>query len=496
MATPNPPPGTPRSGVIQGKSYAGAVTQRLYTEKRSMIHSTEDTTTVTSSTTVNKVKILRTVICRHARSSNCFFLDISKGPSFTDEQYLKLISAQYEGASKFYGTKFVGKKGARYLELYPTPEILEKFKTEGLLITDAKLRILPVKAIEGKGTVIQLNLTDLPIMATDSLLTKLKQALSKFGTILDIGLHHESTMGWFMGSGYAVLQQDDKKTYPTLHHHITMGDDDYCYATFPAMPTWCRYCHEEGHTKYGCKKALANVLCFNCDQYGHKKTDCPRPTPSTNRAQHTKKPRKTPLPIVLDDTNATANAPVTGLKTTTDATAVPPNVETITHVESSVPPIASTSTTVTPSALNNNNPVSSELMNSKHAPKASVVSPGTTASSSSLIPTEDGVNQHISETFYDDDDMDDNDDDFDPQNESDDSSVDDESIADDISGDEHDELYKDLGDYLGDKPTTTDQDPISPAGSISSDSTSASVSPTVSDPSNIGLTSSTPTQYQ
>jgi len=59
------------------------------------------------------------------------------------------------------------------------------------------------------------------------------------------------------------------------------------------MPTWCRYCHDEGHTKFECKKALAHIICYNCDLSGHRQADCNRPKRGSNAREH-KKPRKTP----------------------------------------------------------------------------------------------------------------------------------------------------------------------------------------------------------
>ncbi|KAI8061283.1 hypothetical protein BDF21DRAFT_348043, partial [Thamnidium elegans] len=77
--------------------------------------------------------------------------------------------------------------------------------------------------------------------------------------IVDLGLNYESDMGWFMGTGYVILQQDLEKNYVTLSHKLPWGNtDDF----FPDMPTWCRYCHEDGHTKYDCSKSLASILCF------------------------------------------------------------------------------------------------------------------------------------------------------------------------------------------------------------------------------------------
>jgi hypothetical protein len=128
----------------------------------------------------------------------------------------------------------------------------------------------------------------------DELQKGLQETLSHFGTILDFGLHQETTYGFFMGTGYAVIQQDDNKEYPKLCHTISWGDSgEFCHATFPEMPTWCRYCHDEGHTKYECKKAQASILCYACDKYGHKQIDCPEVKYGSQKLSPYKKARKT-----------------------------------------------------------------------------------------------------------------------------------------------------------------------------------------------------------
>ncbi|KAI9324815.1 hypothetical protein BD770DRAFT_459007, partial [Pilaira anomala] len=48
----------------------------------------------------------------------------------------------------------------------------------------------------------------------------LHATMSKLGEILDIGLNYESDMGWFMGTGYVVLQQIEGKEYATLSHKL------------------------------------------------------------------------------------------------------------------------------------------------------------------------------------------------------------------------------------------------------------------------------------
>jgi hypothetical protein len=156
------------------------------------------------------------------------------------------------------------------MEIYTRQSIAQKFYSEGISYEKQKIRLLLYKVLEGSGKVIQLSLIDLPCLL-DELQKGLQEALSHFGTILDFGLHQETTYCFFMGTGYAMIQQDNNKKYPKLCHTISWDDNgEFCHATFPEMLTWCRCCHDEGHTKYECKKAQASILCYACDKYGHK----------------------------------------------------------------------------------------------------------------------------------------------------------------------------------------------------------------------------------
>ncbi|KAI9469843.1 MAG: hypothetical protein EXX96DRAFT_466554, partial [Benjaminiella poitrasii] len=42
------------------------------------------------------------------------------------------------------------------------------------------------------------------------------------------------------------------------------------------MPTWCQYCHREGHTKFDCALSKARILCYSSHQQGHRFFECPR----------------------------------------------------------------------------------------------------------------------------------------------------------------------------------------------------------------------------
>lgn len=196
-------------------------------------------------------------------------------PKLTDQQHLFAIGAKY-GAKNFYGIKFLGPSHQRYVEIYANQQIEQRFRQEGIPYAHHHVRLLPCKAVDGTGKVIQINLTEIPFLPDQELKKGISDALSHFENILDIGLKYESTQGWFMGTGYAVIQQDAENSYPELHHSSPWEEQgEVMYATFPDMPTWCRYCHEEKHTKYECKKAKASILCYGCHKYGHVIAKCP-----------------------------------------------------------------------------------------------------------------------------------------------------------------------------------------------------------------------------
>ncbi|KAK4517427.1 uncharacterized protein ATC70_000762 [Mucor velutinosus] len=238
--------------------------------------------TPTASTTTSTNSKIKTRICRNARTDNGYLLDISKIPNKTEQQHLQTIDQQYK-ASNFFGIKFLGKNVQRYIEVYPNNEIVDRFVTEGILYESeqSKIRLFPCKAIGGEGKLIQLSLTDIPFLPQAQLLEELSKALGIFEKTLDLGLNYEQSMGWFMGTGYAILQQLPGVNYPALHHSITWKTvseaEEFCHATFPDMATWCRYCHEEGHTKFECPKALARIICYNCDNAGHRQDTCHKP---------------------------------------------------------------------------------------------------------------------------------------------------------------------------------------------------------------------------
>ncbi|KAG1141786.1 hypothetical protein G6F37_008106 [Rhizopus arrhizus] len=102
-------------------------------------------------------------------------------------------------------------------------------------------------------------------------------SLETYGSVLDLGILRESYTGTYMGTGYAILsvpKNDDRSS--SLSHHLPwyQSEDEGSYAVWSDMPTYCRYCHAEGHAVPDCPKKLSSRVCWNCRTSGHIAAEC------------------------------------------------------------------------------------------------------------------------------------------------------------------------------------------------------------------------------
>ncbi|GAN11671.1 hypothetical protein MAM1_0799c11252 [Mucor ambiguus] len=200
---------------------------------------TTRTGTPTEPATALTNREIKTRIWRNARTIDGYFLDISKTAGTTEQQHLKILDQQYKASN------FLGKSAQRFIEVYPTTDIVDRFLAECVLYESEnfKTQLFPYKtAVDEEGELIQSALTDIPFLPQTQLLQELSRAIGIFEIFLDLGLYYEQSMGWFMGSGYAILQQQPNVTYPTPHHSIITWqtdtqDEEFCHATFPDMAT-------------------------------------------------------------------------------------------------------------------------------------------------------------------------------------------------------------------------------------------------------------------
>ncbi|KAI8330293.1 hypothetical protein BC941DRAFT_335731, partial [Chlamydoabsidia padenii] len=142
----------------------------------------------------------------------------------------------------------------------------------------------PCKALDDDSDIVRLSLSKLPFEPERYLVPKLVASLTSYGVVHDLSLFKDSPSGMFMGTGTAIIckrrntpGEDGTTTFQPLTHKIPYLDTlDSFHAVWANIRTWCRYCHEEGHTKYDCAGSLASMTCHYCKEQGHRAANCPK----------------------------------------------------------------------------------------------------------------------------------------------------------------------------------------------------------------------------
>ncbi|KAI9334632.1 hypothetical protein BD770DRAFT_451506 [Pilaira anomala] len=260
----------------------------------SLLH-TDITPTQQENTDITRVH--QTRIYRSSRSAGVFLFDITScKPHYYDQQCVVELKKQHPNV---HACMALSEGPTRYLEVYVTPaNDSNDIQRNGLNFPDAHLQVLPCKAISERAQIINLKLSHLPMFTPEEVLNGLKTSLAVFGNVLDIGISTEKAAGLFMGSGYAVLDISLNPVtpdipYQKLSHQISWMESttDVFHATWNNMPAWCRYCHQDGHTKFNRDSSKARVLCYSCHEQGHRSYECTRRNSTT--VPNKKKERKT-----------------------------------------------------------------------------------------------------------------------------------------------------------------------------------------------------------
>ncbi|KAG1443803.1 hypothetical protein G6F55_012545 [Rhizopus delemar] len=153
------------------------------------------------------------------------------------------------------------------------------------------------------GSILKkVTLQRLPWLRPKELRAGLNATLSNYGRICDVGVVKDSETGTFLGSGYAILDvspqliNKDEPPFLELSHVITWVDPDvsrsgdvFILAYWNDMPTYCKYCHESGHSASGCPKSPSGKrVCFLCLKRGHVRAECPERTSAAKRRRNGK----------------------------------------------------------------------------------------------------------------------------------------------------------------------------------------------------------------
>ncbi|CAO3700618.1 unnamed protein product [Rhizopus microsporus] len=159
---------------------------------------------------------------------------------YTDHQSIVFLKKQH--LNVYTNVPLTGETRS-YLEVYVTrQEDCNDTVNNGLMFPDAKVKIFPCSSLDNSAKTVNLKL-------------RIERNLVVFGTILDLGIVTDPAAGFFMDSGYAVLNiyqnenTSDVNKFQELSHQISWCDaDDVFPITWNNMPTLCRYYHKEDRT--------------------------------------------------------------------------------------------------------------------------------------------------------------------------------------------------------------------------------------------------------
>ncbi|KAG0783902.1 hypothetical protein G6F16_010129 [Rhizopus arrhizus] len=245
-------------------------------------HSVESATT--ASDTTNPV-IIETTYWGVSQSSGSIFFDVTSRRE-SDRELYRLAYYQF----KDYVGLVVHKSGPnRYLEInFDNKEFRNAACNDGFKFDNGMIIVRPVVACRPGSIIKRVTLQRLPWLRPQRLLEGLRNTLNNYGIVRDVGIVTDTETGAFIGSGYAILDcsPDPNQTDPFLEltHTIQWVDLDsngelsscFIHAYWKDMPTYCKYCHEIGHSAVECKEAPSNKRkCFYCYKAGHIRAQCP-----------------------------------------------------------------------------------------------------------------------------------------------------------------------------------------------------------------------------
>ena len=269
------------------QTYANALKQT--TTRQSLIHC-GPTPVSTPDPTVTRV--IESRIYRSSRTKGALIFDTTEClTKYTEQDSMVVIKTQHPNCHSCTSLK----DGSRsYMEVYiDHDDDTNNIVNSGLNFPKCNLNVLPCTAVDDTAQIITVTLSHLPMMKKEKVLKGLTSSLAPFGKIFDVGIFVDTATRLFMGRGYAVLDVSagrEDKAYHPLTHVISWKDMDneIIRATWKNMPTWCRYCHQEGHAISECALATAGLICYNCNERGHRSKECPSKEIRRNRNKRQK----------------------------------------------------------------------------------------------------------------------------------------------------------------------------------------------------------------
>ncbi|GAN11816.1 hypothetical protein MAM1_1036d11425 [Mucor ambiguus] len=224
-----------------------------------------------------------------AKERNSIVIDCAQflGMEFKDTTLLKVLREQFP---KCLGLKprVIGKNKKKAIELGFSTErlcrdaLLKEFKVNG---KDIEIN----KTLNHTANVINIGISEIPLMEEDELKLALIKTFERYGDILNIGITKSGDSDWFTGRGFATINRDKLKeaSYTnslTPQVELEGSPGTFLHLVWSQMKPICSDCHTDEHVKIDCPKRRRR-LCHRCRSPNHLIANCP--TAPWNTTPHT-----------------------------------------------------------------------------------------------------------------------------------------------------------------------------------------------------------------
>ncbi|KAG2215908.1 hypothetical protein INT46_004164 [Mucor plumbeus] len=211
-----------------------------------------------------------------AKERNSIVIDCAQflGMEFKEKSILKVLREQYP---KALGLKprIVGKNKRKAIEIGFSTEnackeaLLKEFQVNGKTIEVNK-------TLSHDAKVINIGITELPLLEDDILKDALVKTFEQYGDVLNVGIAKSGDSDWFTGRGYATINSKNKeKDFKELTPQVTLeGTNRSLNLVWSQMKPICPDCHTDNHNKFNCPKKSPK-LCHRCNSPNHLQAGCP-----------------------------------------------------------------------------------------------------------------------------------------------------------------------------------------------------------------------------
>ncbi|ORE11367.1 hypothetical protein BCV72DRAFT_326130 [Rhizopus microsporus var. microsporus] len=273
-----------------------------------------------------------------SQSAGSLFFDVSSRAETLQEIYM----AAFRQFNDFVGQRIHRSGNNRFLEVnFDIDENRAAALKAGLTFNDGSVIITPSVAMKSGSMIKRVNLDRLPWLRTSDLLDGLKATFQNYGEIRDVGVVKDADSGTFLGAGYVILDcspelnTDNDDPFLQLSHIIEWVNPDgskngniFIHAYWKDMPTYCKYCHESGHSASECNKSPSGKrVCFACLKSGHIRANCPEKIKSSKERRRHPVPSDARLSSVVESSAVVLSPPLKDL-------ANPPTIHSCESIES------------------------------------------------------------------------------------------------------------------------------------------------------------------